>query len=175
MAETSRYLLSDDQVPTAWYNVIPDLPGDFPPIKTLELYQHNLPAQMTSFIGRAQELEDVSRILSAERLLTLTGPGGIGKTRLIDNRVLRPERLHAFTVDPAVIRTSWMERTAYLASDAVIAVSAGMRDDVLTVFPELDPDRVHVAPHGVSVPAAPAMSVSSVWRTPFGFAVVPDV
>src|SRR5918997_30 len=39
--------------------------------------------------------------------------------------------------------SSWVERTAYLAADAVIAGSAGMRDDVLGVYPELDPARVH--------------------------------
>jgi starch synthase len=45
--------------------------------------------------------------------------------------------------------SSWAERTAYLAADAVIAVSRGMRDDVLTVYPELDPARVVVVHNGV--------------------------
>jgi predicted ATPase len=43
---------------------------------------HNLPAQLTSFIGREQEIAEVSRLVSEHRLVTLTGPGGIGKTRL---------------------------------------------------------------------------------------------
>ncbi|RPJ21346.1 MAG: adenylate/guanylate cyclase domain-containing protein, partial [Chloroflexi bacterium] len=62
--------------------VIPDLPSDFPPIKTLELYQHNLPAQMTSFIGRETEMAEIKQALSAHRLVTLTGSGGAGKSRL---------------------------------------------------------------------------------------------
>jgi alpha-maltose-1-phosphate synthase len=49
--------------------------------------------------------------------------------------------------------SSWVERTAYLAADAVIAVSAGMRDDVLAVYPELDPGRVHVVHNGVDAEA----------------------
>ena len=62
--------------------VIADLPSDFPPIKTLDRYLHNLPAQMTSFIGRETELAEVKQALSAHRLVTLTGSGGAGKSRL---------------------------------------------------------------------------------------------
>jgi predicted ATPase/class 3 adenylate cyclase len=62
--------------------VIPDLPADFPPLKTLDYRPHNLPVQLTSFIGRAKEMADVKRLLSTTRLLTLTGAGGAGKTRL---------------------------------------------------------------------------------------------
>src|SRR5699024_10925476 len=40
--------------------------------------------------------------------------------------------------------SSWIERTAYLSADAVIAVSAGMREDVLRCYPEIDPERVRV-------------------------------
>ena len=45
--------------------------------------------------------------------------------------------------------SSWAERTAILAADAVIAVSAGMRADVLSAYPEVDPDRVHVVHNGI--------------------------
>lgn len=62
--------------------VVPDLPSEFPPIKTLDIYHHNLPAQMTSFIGRERERKDIKQALAAHRLVTLTGSGGAGKSRL---------------------------------------------------------------------------------------------
>ena len=59
-----------------------DLPSDFPPLKTLDAFKHNLPAQITSFIGREQEMAQVAQTIQTHRLVTLTGPGGTGKTRL---------------------------------------------------------------------------------------------
>ena len=64
--------------------VVPDLPEDFAPLKTLDARQSNLPTQPTPLIGREAEVGEVcERLRSPEvRLLTLTGPGGTGKTRL---------------------------------------------------------------------------------------------
>ena len=58
------------------------LPADFPPLKTLEATPNNLPTQLTSFIGRDDQVREAKQLLSRSRLLTLTGPGGTGKTRL---------------------------------------------------------------------------------------------
>jgi predicted ATPase/class 3 adenylate cyclase len=60
----------------------PRLRADFPALRSLETKPNNLPLQLTSFIGREHALAEVKRILAATRLLTLHGPGGIGKTRL---------------------------------------------------------------------------------------------
>lgn len=62
--------------------VIPNLPADFPPLKTLDIYKHNLPVQTTSFIGREKEMAELKQELNDHRLVTLTGSGGTGKTRL---------------------------------------------------------------------------------------------
>ena len=62
--------------------VISGLPEEFPPLKTLDAYRHNLPPQMTSFIGREEEISEVTQAVRTHRLVTLTGPGGAGKTRL---------------------------------------------------------------------------------------------
>jgi predicted ATPase/class 3 adenylate cyclase len=64
--------------------ISPDLPTSFPLLKTLDARTNNLPAQPTPLVGRESELGEVRDLLRAEgvRLLTLTGPGGIGKTRL---------------------------------------------------------------------------------------------
>ncbi len=59
-----------------------DLPADFPPLRSDATRPNNLPAQLTPFIGRERELSEVGTLLQNTRLLTLTGPGGTGKTRL---------------------------------------------------------------------------------------------
>ena len=55
---------------------------DFPALRSLETTPNNLPQQLTSFVGRERELAEVKRALGTTRLLTLIGPGGIGKTRI---------------------------------------------------------------------------------------------
>jgi predicted ATPase/class 3 adenylate cyclase len=62
----------------------PELPVEFPPLRTLDTYRNNLPLQPTPLIGREKEVSEVCQRLSrpAVRLLTLTGAGGTGKTRL---------------------------------------------------------------------------------------------
>jgi predicted ATPase/class 3 adenylate cyclase len=62
--------------------VIDGVPADFPPLRTLDAGLHRLPLQLTSFVGREREVKEVTALLAASRLLTLTGPGGTGKTRL---------------------------------------------------------------------------------------------
>ena len=58
------------------------LQTDFPPLKTLEAFGNNLPVQLTSFIGREKEIAAVKSLMAEHRLITLTGSGGTGKTRL---------------------------------------------------------------------------------------------
>ena len=65
-----------------WQVIAAGLPQDFPPLETLDDIPNNLPVQLTSFVGREQEIRAIRRELGVHRLITLTGPGGIGKTRL---------------------------------------------------------------------------------------------
>src|SRR5207247_3637939 len=60
----------------------PDLPVAPPPLRSVEAPGHNLPVQWTSFIGREREIAELKRLLPTTHLITLTGPGGSGKTRL---------------------------------------------------------------------------------------------
>jgi predicted ATPase/class 3 adenylate cyclase/DNA-binding CsgD family transcriptional regulator len=61
----------------------PDLRNEFPPLRTPKsVGTHNLPVQLTSFVGREAQMHEVRQLLADNRLVTLTGAGGVGKTRL---------------------------------------------------------------------------------------------
>jgi predicted ATPase/class 3 adenylate cyclase len=60
----------------------PGVPGEFPPLRSLDVLPGNLPRQLTTFVGRAEELATLTRLLRDRSLVTLTGVGGVGKTRL---------------------------------------------------------------------------------------------
>ena len=65
-----------------WQVGHPDISVEFPPLRSLDARGHNLPVQLTAFVGREIEILDVRKRLEVSSLLTLTGAGGIGKTRL---------------------------------------------------------------------------------------------
>jgi predicted ATPase/class 3 adenylate cyclase len=65
-----------------WQVTSPGLPVEFPALRGLAAAPHNLPVAPTSLVGRVQELTDVRAAVKANRLITLTGAGGCGKTRL---------------------------------------------------------------------------------------------
>ncbi len=60
----------------------PDLPNGFPPLRSLDALPNNLPLQLTSFVAREKEVDEITALLSKHRLVTLVGAGGIGKTRI---------------------------------------------------------------------------------------------
>lgn len=60
----------------------PDLRSDFPPLRSLGALPNNLPVQLTSFIGREDQVGEVKSVIAMNKLVTVTGPGGFGKTRL---------------------------------------------------------------------------------------------
>ena len=89
--EAARGLRPVDQLLLAREPTVP-MPTQF---ETPESFPHNLPVQLTSFIGRERELAEAKQLLSNTRLLTLIGPGGTGKTRLALQ--IAQEALPAFT------------------------------------------------------------------------------
>jgi predicted ATPase/class 3 adenylate cyclase len=113
------------------------LPAAFPPLHSLELRPNNLPADLTSFIGRDRQIREISDRLAGTRLLTLTGPGGTGKTRL-------------------AIRVAEELIDAYAHGAWFVALEA-LRD------PELVPPAIATA-LGVTLPAdRPALDALEAW------------
>ncbi len=75
--------LKDLTRPEEIFQLVQDgLPHDFPPLPSSGTFASHLPLSLTRFVGRSRELADVRRLLGETRLLTLTGSGGAGKTRL---------------------------------------------------------------------------------------------
>jgi predicted ATPase/class 3 adenylate cyclase len=83
LRDLGRHRLKDIEHPEHLYDlVIAGLPAEFPAIRSVDAQPTNLPPQRTSFVGRERELAEITSLLAETRLLTLTGPGGTGKTRL---------------------------------------------------------------------------------------------
>jgi len=83
LRDLGEHRLKDLAHPHRLFQVLaPDLSADFPPLRSLDTHAHNLPIQLTSFIGRQPEIAEIKALLSKARLITLSGSGGAGKTRL---------------------------------------------------------------------------------------------
>ena len=83
LRDLGEHRLKDLAQPERIYQLVIDsLSNDFPPVRSLDRTPNNLPTQVTTFVGRGAEIRDGLRLLDNTRLLTLTGPGGTGKTRL---------------------------------------------------------------------------------------------
>jgi len=83
LRDLGEHRLKDLRQPKHLYQLdITGLPAEFPPIKSLDALLNNLPVQLTSFVGRERELEELKNLIENTRLVTLTGAGGSGKTRM---------------------------------------------------------------------------------------------
>jgi predicted ATPase/class 3 adenylate cyclase len=84
LVDLGLHRLKDLAHPERLYQLsVEGLPPKFPPLRSLEARPNNLPLQLTRFIGRQRQIAEIKRrLLNGARLLTLTGPGGTGKTRL---------------------------------------------------------------------------------------------
>ncbi len=81
--DLGAHRLKDLAAPIRLYQVLaPELADDFPSVRSLDTLPNNLPHQLSTFVGRTQEIADAEARLATTSILTLTGPGGVGKTRL---------------------------------------------------------------------------------------------
>lgn len=75
--------LKDIIIPEHVYQILSDdLPSEFAPLKSQDARQNNLPSSVSEFIGRKKEIEEIKELFTNTRLITLTGAGGTGKTRI---------------------------------------------------------------------------------------------
>jgi predicted ATPase/class 3 adenylate cyclase len=84
-SDLGRHLLKDIEEPVRLYQLNhPDLEAEFPPLRTLSDLRlaNNLPCDVSTFVGRERELSELRQLIASSRLVTLTGAGGSGKTRL---------------------------------------------------------------------------------------------
>ena len=112
-----------------WQLRHPDLPAAFPPLRSLDAYRHNLPVELTSFVPRDAELAELAALTDGARLVTLTGSGGCGKTRLALHAAAGRVGAHADGV--------WLAELAALRDPAQVAAAIA---DVLQVR-QRGPDR----------------------------------
>lgn len=83
MLDLGEHRMKDLTAPVRIYQVThPDLPVEFPPLVSLNRARHNLPVQLSSFVGRQEALAELGRLVQDHQLVTVTGFGGMGKTRL---------------------------------------------------------------------------------------------
>ncbi|HXW52146.1 MAG TPA: adenylate/guanylate cyclase domain-containing protein [Candidatus Acidoferrales bacterium] len=83
LRDLGAHRLKDLTHPEQVYQLVaPGLPPEFPPLRSLEALPNNLPLQITSFVGRDVEILTIGQTLAKQRLVTLVGAGGVGKTRL---------------------------------------------------------------------------------------------
>jgi predicted ATPase/class 3 adenylate cyclase len=84
LIDLGSHRLRDIDRPEQVYQVaVDDLPRSFPPLRSLSTRRSNLPLQLTSFVGRERELDEIAELIGRHRLVTLIGTGGTGKTRLM--------------------------------------------------------------------------------------------
>ncbi len=83
LLDLGMHRLKDLSAPEHVFQVCaPDLQDEFPPLLSIDAHPNNLPPQLTTFVGREHQIADVRTHLEEHRLVTLTGIGGCGKTRL---------------------------------------------------------------------------------------------
>lgn len=135
LRELGRHRLKDLSQPEELYQLVVDgLDSDFPPVMSVANRVGNLPSQETSFVGRGDQIDDVVDLIAAHRLVTLTGSGGTGKTRLaleVGSRLSRSMSSGTFFVDLSEVADEEMIPRTILTSLARPVIAGDPQADLL--------------------------------------------
>ncbi|MFM9106944.1 MAG: tetratricopeptide repeat protein [Chloroflexota bacterium] len=182
LADLGEHRLRDLREPEhIWQLDAASDPGRFPPLKTVERHAHNLQPDATPFIGREDDVAAIAGALSAGpfRLLTLTGPGGVGKTRLAREAVRRvagefadgawwtplAEATDAAAILPAVAAAIGLPETG--GEDALSAVAGWLAGrETLLALDNLEQIPGAAGPVAALLAAAPGARILPTSRSP---------
>ena len=138
LADLGEHRLRDLSEPLRVFEVRHrELPSEFPPLRSLDAFPGNLPVQISSFIGRQVELDRVRTALQSARQVTLTGVGGVGKTRLalqVAAEVLPQFKDGAWLVELGAVRDTEGVPNAFAAVFGVTSRSGQSVADALVDF-----------------------------------------
>jgi predicted ATPase/class 3 adenylate cyclase len=140
LRDLGAHRLRDLSRPERVFQVLgPRCGAEFPPLRTFEALPGNLPAQVTSFVGRSTELGRVREALRLGRLVTLTGVGGVGKTRLaleVAAAVMPEFRDGAWLVELAGVRDPDLVADAVVQGFGLQPRAGSSADETLLEFLE---------------------------------------
>jgi predicted ATPase/class 3 adenylate cyclase len=136
LRELGRHRLKDLSQPEGLYQLLVEgLPTDFPPISSLVDRRSNLPTSETSFVGREGQIEKVTELIVRHRLVTLTGLGGTGKTRLaieVASQLSEDLSSESFFVDLADVMHENMIPRAVLTSMKLPLIAGDPLTELMT-------------------------------------------
>jgi predicted ATPase/class 3 adenylate cyclase len=159
--------------------VIDGLPAEFPPLRSLEARRTNLPPHRTSFVGRTREIPEIASLLGSSRLLTITGPGGTGKTRLAQE--VGTDQLERFSDGAFFVDLSTVSDAALVVPEiaavlgvretpgrpAAVGVQEHLRDLQLLLVLDNFEQLLEAGPAvGALLDAAPRLTILCTSRTP---------
>ncbi|MEO6913993.1 MAG: adenylate/guanylate cyclase domain-containing protein, partial [Candidatus Baltobacteraceae bacterium] len=131
LSDLGRHRLRDlEGVEHVYQLHAPDLRTEFPALRSLEEFPNNLPIQLTSFVGREQDLERLHQVIETARLLSLVGTGGVGKSRLALQ--LAANLLKRFTDGVWLVDLSLIRESDAVAAEtaAILGLRPGSRQTV---------------------------------------------
>jgi predicted ATPase/class 3 adenylate cyclase len=131
LADLGQHWLKDLADPEHLYQLsVEGLPRAFPPLRSLTTLPNNLPRNLSTFVGRQSDLTEVRQLISQAPLVTLTGPGGVGKTRLALQ--LAAETLDTFVDGAWLVELESLTDGSLVPQEVAIALGVAKESDADT-------------------------------------------